>query len=101
MKHPTDIPITACSYCGNGKVPGEHTGAVLRAEREALSIPRISKGADPAMGLAHHLGLSESYVFDLEADKRRFTWALVERYRAALVAATVARAAKSSNGSGK
>lgn len=101
MKQPDNIPVTGCSYCdGRGQQPAAATGEVLRAEREGLGIPRISKGTDPAMGLAHHLGLSESYLFDLEAGGRKWSWELVSRYRDAIVAATAARAAKT-NGGGK
>lgn len=68
-----------CDSCaGSGKVPGDGTGAQLRKERERLGIT--------AAAVLRHMGISDTYIGDLEKDRRPWTGDLVGKYQAALAA---------------
>lgn len=89
-----EIPIVQCLACGGrGATPSDKVGEILRKEREERDVPRISK-TEPSIGLAHNMGLSESYILDLEGGKRPLSWALIDRYREAIERAVSARLAK-------
>lgn len=84
------IPIVQCLECGgSGSIPSAATGKVLRREREARGIPRVSR--DPTHGIAHHFGYSESYTLELERDSKPWTWLLIRKYRDAIERAAKAR----------
>jgi transcriptional regulator with XRE-family HTH domain len=71
-----------CDNCGGtGTVPGDGTGEVLRAERERLGLF--------AKDVADIMGISDSYVYDLEKGNRPLTNDLVARYQTALQELTV------------
>lgn len=66
-----------CTYCaGKGQLPADNTGMLLMEMR-------LEKEMTPTE-MAAALGISGSYLYDLERDRRNWTNDLVERYQAAL-----------------
>jgi len=78
VKRPS-IPVTECPKCqGKGGAPDTGTGPVMRQER---------KDADVLLrDLLPHFGYSKTYTVDLEADKRPWSWDLINQYRDAIKA---------------
>lgn len=76
MKRPS-IPIIECPRCrGKGGAPDVGTGPVLRQERRDADV--LLKDMLP------YFGFSKTYTGDLEADKRPWSWELIDHYRKAI-----------------
>lgn len=74
------ITYETCDACaGEGRMPDGSTGKVLRSEREKAGITQAV--------VAEAMGISTSYVSDLEADNRDWSHELVVRYRLAVLKA--------------
>ena len=73
----TKLKTQPCHACeGSGKIPADDVGTVLREEREAIDI---TQGA-----VADVLNISQTYLRDLETNRRRWTNELVTSYQQAL-----------------
>lgn len=85
-----ELTYDKCSHCnGKGRIPGEGTGRLMRVERRGRGVNRpqlLAYFTKPEGGL-----YSESYIIDLETDRRPWTHDLVERYRKAIERAVEAR----------
>lgn len=73
----TKLRSKPCATCnGSGSVPDDSTGALLRKDREKAGIT--------ASAVANHMDISDSFLYDLEKDRRTWTAELVARYQAAM-----------------
>lgn len=67
----------ACPACqGEGSVPDDGVGPLLRTEREQAGITRKA--------MADRVGISASYLYDLELGKRRWTNEVMHKYQEVL-----------------
>lgn len=74
----TKLKTQPCNSCsGTGRVPDWETGPVLRAERDKAGV--LQKD------VATHMGISETYVYDLESGRRPWTNELVAAYQKAVL----------------
>lgn len=71
------LKTQACPTCnGSGSVPADDVGSVLMAEREKAGVQRVD--------VAEKMGVSASYLRDLEQGNRRWTNELLSSYQKAL-----------------
>ena len=74
----TKLKMKNCSECaGTGTVPADDVGPVLREAREKAGL--LQKD------VAEYMGISPTYIFDLETGRRPWTNEQVGSYQRALV----------------
>lgn len=73
----TKLKTKPCAGCGGtGQVPADDVGAILREEREKAGVT----GKD----IAARMGVSDTFVYDLERGARRLTNELLASYQRAM-----------------
>jgi transcriptional regulator with XRE-family HTH domain len=71
------LKTQVCNSCGGiGTMPAEDVGAVLREEREKAGVSQKD--------VAGHMGISDTFLYDLEKGNRRWTNEYVAGYRKAV-----------------
>lgn len=72
-----DIPTVKCTRCaGRGGRPDVGTGAILRREREEADVT--------ARQICREMDVSDTHIWDLEGDRRNWSWELITKYRNAI-----------------
>lgn len=75
----TKLKTQPCSTCGGlGTLPAEGVGQVLREEREKAGITGVA--------MSEHMGISTTFLYDLEKGGRRWTNELLAAYQGGLEA---------------